>query len=118
MGGCPCGSHGIFHHFSPTGGMDIKHDHAEIHGGNRRCGNRIGNIMELEIKKNLTAFAPYSPNDVGPMVGKGLFADFKKTHMILEAINPRDGVLDLPSIIKGKDEPFFGIVIQDIPHLQ
>ncbi len=110
------GRDGLLHHLPPPEGVDVEHGNTELHSPLGGLGDRIGNVVELEIEKDPSPQVLDPADDRGPEVGKGLLADLVDPDVVPKALDPMQGLVDAVAHVQGKDQARTGLLTRNRPH--
>jgi len=95
---------GLLHHLPPAEGVEVEHGHPEPDGPLGGLGDRVGDIVELEIEKDPAPESVDAPDDLGPEVREGLLADLVDPNVAAQALDPLQGLVDAVPHVEGEDQ--------------
>jgi hypothetical protein len=84
--------------------VNVEHFDAQARRFHRRFGDRVGNIVKLEVEKNFPASFLNQPHRLRTGVGKKLFANFEHSHFRRQKPNQLPNVFETVDI-EGDDQP-------------
>ena len=103
--------HGLprsFQHPPPSAGVHIDHPHSQLGGGAAGAGNGIGNIVELEVEKDLESLVLQPADDLRALVGEQLLTDFQPAVRWIETPRQRERRLRL-RVVQCHDDGHAGV---------
>ena len=96
-----CRGLGIFKHCAATAGMNGDDGRLKHMDGLHRPGDRVGNVVELEIEKDRQAYLSDQMDAVRPMRAEELEPELDTANVALDLLGESDTVLE-PGDIEGK----------------
>lgn len=83
---------GPLHHFASAAGVEREHANRQLRGGLHRLRDGVGNIVELEVEKDIEAQVGDFAHGVGTTGGVHFEADLDPTNGALELAESRNDV--------------------------